>query len=704
MFAGRWTSYMLAFDTSVFDSFQYAEFSDALNDHGIQVLGSNSYVFNSGVLPPLWKLLEEELSGTHPHLEAVSDASGFGELIAGKIHLAFPVRYQLEACLSNGYLKEHSITNEFLEKLAAMDSPSAIHILEKVVDKQAIHYNPMDIFKLRLKGTLHKAIPRYCILQRSAVITPTMIHVASPSMETSNRITRKHAADGDRFIRIKFSDEKAEGVLRNLPNDRAAALFDRVSRAMRQGIVVAGRYFEFLAFGNSQFREHGAYFYAPTSSKSADDIRLSLGQFNHIRTVAKFGARLGQCFSTTRAMGVKVKIRTIPDIQRNNHCFTDGVGKISTFLAQMAAQELGLPNAFENPPSLFQFRLGGCKGVLALDPTITGSEVHIRPSQQKFEAEYMGLEIIRSSALATPYFNRQIIQVLSDLGVRDYVFIRRQQEMVNDYEQAMTDESLAIKKLRKHIDMNQSTLVMAGMVLDGFMNSREPFMMSLLSLWRAATIKNLKERARIAIDEGAFVLGCVDETGILKGHHDDLQSKPRTKKADKMKSLPEIFLQIDDVEKKGRKKVIEGVCILARNPSLHPGDVRVVRAVNVPALHHLNNVVVFPQNGDRDLAGMCSGGDLDGDDFMVFWDRELQPELINEIPMDFTPETPMEKDEPITVTDIGDFFVTYMKNDSLGQIAHAHLAQADYSAQGVFSDVCIDLVSAIAIICYRKLS
>ncbi|KAL6712313.1 hypothetical protein ACN47E_000190 [Coniothyrium glycines] len=691
---GRWTSYRIILDDDTWASEKFDQFIRALDDYGITIQHINHYSVNHRLPSPLWSLLQEEIAGTHPQLELCSiDTANFDDLFASQIHLAFPVRYQLEACLSNGFMMEHTITKGFLERLAQMDEKLAVAILEKVVDRQYTYYNPTDIFGIQVRGNLEKKVPSYCILQRSVIITPTMMHVATPVMETSNRIIRKYAADVDRFIRVKFTDEKTEGPLRSLPNDRAEAVFDRVRRAMKHGIVVAGRYYEFLAFGNSQFRENGAYFYAPTSSKSADDIRLSLGQFDHIKTVAKFGARLGQCFSTTRAMQITVMIREIADICRNGYNFTDGVGKISLFLAQMAAQELGLTNAFEDPPSLYQFRLGGCKGVLALDPNITRNEVHIRPSQWKFAAEYKGLEIIRSSALATPFFNRQIILVLSDLGVKDDVFVRKQQEMVNDYEIAMTDEEIALQKLRKHIDMNQTTITMAGMVLDGFMKSREPFLMSLLGLWRASTIKNLKEKARIAIEDGAFVLGCVDETATLEGHTNDLQSSPEAFVTQKLAKLPEIFIQVDDTTKKGHYKIIEGVCILARNPSLHPGDIRIVRAVNVLALHHLKNVVVLPQKGDRDLANMCSGGDLDGDDYMVLWDTDLIPRDINVPPMDFTPELPTESDGPITVADISEFFVTYMKNDSLGQIAHAHLAQADFKANGTKDDTCLALAN-----------
>jgi RNA-dependent RNA polymerase len=689
---GRWTTYRLTFSPSTLSGPQFEEFCGALNAFGVALQDHNQFTTSSERPSPLSTMLEEEYADTHSRLQASQKASStFDYLAFGLVHLSYPVRYQLEACLSNGFIKESNITRKFLEDLQALDPSRATHILERVVDKQRIYYDPMDIFNIRTKVTPRRPIPKHCVMQRSVNITPTMMHVASPVMEISNRITRQYLADSDRFIRVKFTDEKGEGALRNTSGGRHDALFNRVSRAMRNGIVVAGRHYEFLAFGNSQFREAGAYFYAPTSTKSAHDIRVTLGRFDHIKTVAKYGARLGQCFSTTRAMQTTVTVRTIDDIERNGYTFTDGVGKLSLFLAQMAAQDLGLQNAFDDPPSLYQFRLGGCKGVLALDPAIKKTEVHIRQSQFKFEALYNGLEIIRCSSLATPFFNRQIIIVLSDLGVADHVFIRKQQQMVNAYELAMTDKAEALNCLLKHIDMTQTTLTMASMVLDGFLDSREPFMMSLLHLWRASTIKELKKKARIAIDHGAFVLGCIDETGTLQGHRDEPQSRPDATRDEKLATLPEIFIQVDDTSKKGHYKVIEGICVLARNPSLHPGDIRIVRAVDVPALHHHKNVVVLPQTGDRDLANMCSGGDLDGDDYMVLWDQDLIPKLINVPPMDFTPEKPLEQTDPISISDVGEFFVTYIKNDSLGQIAHAHLAQADQQPGGITSDACIEL-------------
>lgn len=685
---GRWTTYRLSFDASTLTGSKFDQFLNALADHGISISDQTEYTMQGKNPAPLWNILLAEISSTHPHLDPSSPQSACDELFTDQVHLSFPVRYQLEACLSHGYLKEHTITREFLERLSSTDTNKAVSILEKVMDKTKIHYDPMDIFHIRFKTGLTKKVPSHCILAHAVNITPTMMHVALPTAEISNRIIRKFSADADRFIRVKFTDEKTENRL-SYQGKRSDAPFDRVSRAMEHGIVVAGRYYEFLAFGNSQFRENAAYFYAPTESKSADDIRRSLGSFDHIRTVAKYGARIGQCFSTTRLIrNIQIMVVKISDIVRNGYTFSDGVGKLSLLLAQMAALELGIQNAFEDPPSLYQFRLAGCKGVLALDPSLLGNVAHIRPSQYKFEAKNEGLEIIRASAFATAYFNRQLIIVLSTLGVPDYMFVRKQQDMVNYLERATKEEDVALDKLRRNVDVNQISLTMAGMILDGFMKNREPFMMSMLQLWRAYNIKYLKEKARIFIEQGAFLLGCVDETASLRGHHDDPQCRIDATREEKLATLPEIFLQVSDPDKPAFYKVIEGICILARNPSLHPGDIRIVRAVNVSALNHLKNVVVLPQTGDRDLGNMCSGGDLDGDDYLIMWDTDFVPDTINEIPMDFTPPKPQNSDGPIVVSDIAKFFVTYMKNDSLGKIAHAHLAQADYNEEGVRDQKC----------------
>ena len=458
---------------------------------------------------------------------------------------------------------------------------------------------------------------------------------------------------------------------------------------MINGIIIGDRRYEFLAFGNSQFREHGAYFFAPTDDLSTKAIRRWMGMFKDIKIVAKHAARLGQCFSTTRAInGTKVNIVEVDDITHNGKVFSDGVGRISDLLARLVASELGIAHSPFGPPSVYQFRLGGCKGVLAVSPDAKKREIHIRESQYKFPAIHEGLEIIRWSQFASANLNRQLILVLSALGVSDDTFMSKLRMQLSNLERAMEDEKMALSLLQKDVDANQMTLVLASMVVDGFQSSREPFVTSLLQLWRAWSIKYLKEKARITIGDGALLFGCVDETATLKGHYN--RAVPPSQDAsveEKTKVLPEVFVQVSKRSDE-KPKVILGPMLLARNPSLHPGDIRIVCGVDVPKLHHLSDVVVLPQTGDRDLAGMCSGGDLDGDDYLVIWDPELLPFEWNHEPMDYTPPRPVTVDREVTIDDITSFFVTYMKNDTLPRIAHAHVAFADFMDAGVKDEKC----------------
>jgi RNA-dependent RNA polymerase len=119
------------------------------------------------------------------------------------------------------------------------------------------------------------------------------------------------------------------------------------------------------------------------------------------------------------------------------------------------------------------------------------------------------------------------------------------------------------------------------------------------------------------------------------------------------------------------------VCIVGRNPSLHPGDIRVVEAVDCPALHGLKDVVVFPATGDRPVPNMLSGGDLDGDDFFIIWEPSLLPKIWNYPPMNYSAPKPIELERDVDVNDLRNFFVKYLKNDTLPLIATSHLALSD---------------------------
>ncbi|KAI9820931.1 MAG: hypothetical protein M1826_000806 [Phylliscum demangeonii] len=680
---GRWTTYRFIFTSTDANSKAYKTMRNALQDFNVSFESIEGFEIAPDRALPVWNWIDR------PATTATDTTSFLAEIQADTVtSLTYPVRYQLEVCISQGCLNEHNLSQEFAQKLSQMEEQKALQLLKHAALQKQRIYDPMSLFDLQLRGrTSEPAIPHYCAYTRKAIVTPTMIYFNSPMMETSNRVIRQYIELSDRFLRVQFTDEK-QGRIQATDKTTNDEIFTRIRRALMNGITIGDVHFEFLAFGNSQFREHGAYFFAPTLHLRTDDIKRWMGHFSHIRSVALYAARLGQCFSTTRAInGTRVQVREIADVVRNHHNFTDGVGKISESLAKIVAGELRLNFV----PSVLQFRLGGCKGILTISPEARGWEIHIRESQYKFAAVHNGLEIIRVSQFAAASLNRQIIVVLSTLGVPDGVFVQKLLLMLAAIQRAMEDQDVALEMLQKYIDPNQMTLTIAGMVREGFMQAKDPFVMSLLNLWRAWSIKYLKERAKITIDDGAFVFGCTDETDSLRGQYHHPQPPPRVRVADAVPFIPEIFLQVPDPSQPGKYKVVTGICILARNPSLHPGDIRVVHAVDRPLLHHIRDAVVLPQSGDRDVASMCSGGDLDGDDFLVMWDKDLLPPEWNHAPMDYSAPTRRTLDRDVQKADITDFFVQYMKNDTLPTIAHAHLVHADIADRGAKDERCLRL-------------
>ena len=78
--------------------------------------------------------------------------------------------------------------------------------------------------------------------------------------------------------------------------------------------------------------------------------------------------------------------------------------------------------------------------------------------------------------------------------------------------------------------------------------------------------------------------------------------------------------------------------IVCRNPCYALGEVRRVKAVDVPGLHHLVNCIAFPKSGNRPLTDQLSGGDLDGDLYFVSWD-DMFSSIVNKKPIDYPKET-----------------------------------------------------------------
>ena len=177
----------------------------ALRDHNIDLRSFQSFKLIKDREPAVWEYIDEPLV-TRPNTGHLLE-----ELIQDVVpHLSFPVRYQLEVCISQGLLNEHNLTRDFITSLIQTDEIRAQDVLEYIANQKKRIWDPMQIFSMKvIKGSASRSsIPPYCAYTRSATVTPSTVYYNTPTVEISNRVVRQYAEYADRFLRVRFTDEK----------------------------------------------------------------------------------------------------------------------------------------------------------------------------------------------------------------------------------------------------------------------------------------------------------------------------------------------------------------------------------------------------------------------------------------------------------------------------------------------------------------
>ncbi|XP_065174448.1 uncharacterized protein LOC135804495 [Sycon ciliatum] len=521
------------------------------------------------------------------------------------------------------------------------------------------------------------------IMVHHATITPLLIYCYGPYLDTANRVLRHYKHLSDRFLRVNFADEHREKLNVGKASRPLTEITDFIRKTLSEGIDVAGRHYEFLAMSNSQLRENSCWFFSSETearrpSVTAADIRNWMGDFSNIKNVAKYAARMGQCFSCTSTSGKLTvdgsEFKEVRDVKTRDgkYTFSDGIGMISPSFAKEAA--LVVPNLKGGVPSAFQIRFAGYKGMVAVNPDMEAHlKLQLRPSMRKFESKHLQLEVIQASRLLPGHLNRQIILLLSTLGIDMRVFIDLQKKMTSKLDDCVRNEQVAMNYIAKEhclSDVTAPTTLLHTMMKSG-VRFPEPFLEAMMLAYRNSRLAMLEEKARIFVEDAACLHGVLDESGFL--------------------DYGEVYICIRDND--GLQKVITGPVAVAKNPCLHPGDVRVLMAMAAPtaghSLHMLENCLVFPRRGVRPHPDECSGSDLDGDTYFVTWNPHLIPTQVQP-PMEYAGKQAQEVDR-VTMEHIYDFFVKYMQNDSLGVICNSHLALADLSDQSANDPVCLEL-------------
>ncbi|GMY18195.1 probable RNA-dependent RNA polymerase 1 [Fagus crenata] len=195
----------------------------------------------------------------------------------------------------------------------------------------------------------------------------------------------------------------------------------------------------------------------------------------------------------------------------------------------------------------------------------------------------------------------------------------------------------------------ESTKVLKEMLLCGYEPDVEPFLSMMLQTIRASKLMELRFKSRIFIPNGRCMMGCLDETRTLK--------------------YGQVFVQISRSNR--------GSFLLLKTLSTSWRCVRVLRAVDVPALHHMVDCVVFSTKGKETSSNECSGATWMEILYFVCWDPDLIP--TQQIPS-------MEY-----IGEVQEYFTNCIVHDNLGIIDNAHTAFADKERLGAMSPKCIEL-------------
>ncbi|KAG8051760.1 hypothetical protein GUJ93_ZPchr0001g32555 [Zizania palustris] len=566
--------------------------------------------------------------------------------------LTFPVLFLVNALVHKGIINQHQLTPQFLDLLRTREEDVNVAALR---DFWGDKFPVFDACR-RLKKALDRVARNPKLLNsgkvgdnnadvRRLVITPTKAYCLPPEVELSNRVIRHYHEVADRFLRVTFMDEGMQSLNSNVLNfftapivrdlmsnsfQQKTTVYKRVRIFLTEGFHMCGRKYSFLAFSSNQLRDRSAWFFAEDRKTTVESIRKWMGRFTS-KNVAKHAARMGQCFSSTYAT-VMVQPDEIndcfDDVVRNQYVFSDGIGKITPDLAMEVAERLQL---IDNPPSAYQIRYAGFKGVIAVwEGCGDGIRLSLRPSMRKFESNHSVLEVVAWTRFQPGFLNRQIITLLSSLNVPDAMFSQMQETMLSNLNNILSDRDVAFEVVTTSCAEHGNTAAL--MLSAGFRPENEPHLKAMLLAIRSAQLQDLLGKTRIFVPKGRWLMGCLDELAILEQGQCFIRASAP--------SLSSCFVKHGSRFSSTNKNtdIIVGTVVIAKNPCLHPGDVRILEAVDVPELHHMVDCLVFPQNGERPHANEASGSDLDGDLYFVTWDEKLiPPGKKSWNPMDYTP-------------------------------------------------------------------
>ena len=461
----------------------------------------------------------------------------------------------------------------------------------------------------------------------------------------------------------------------NVPTDEIFCLeFDMtlspcdVRKILLGKIYVNGQEFSFLGCSSDGMKNRKA-FLLKGEKKFVERKLAACGEFEKIQSVSKRLARITLLFSSVYLTKIQIKNDDIvysKDIlsQDEKYNFTDGCGGISYAIRDKIYNEIPAQEKANVPenylPAVYQFRLQGFKGVVAVDPTLQSKrQLLIRDSMVKFRTS--SFPCIGICDFSRPYtyghLNRQLIYLLSALGVTEECFLDVQRELFDLFSMMHEDPNAAVLMLQweskwdiarlvtRLVEKNQASKNFTVDHKDVKKALDEILLNHIKKDQKLKPDGTSKEKLRIFVQKSRMLYGVCDQFGKLE--------------------YGQCYLRITI---NGVPKTITGKVTSGRMPCYLLGDIRVLDAVDVPELEHLVDCIVFPTKGKRPHADEQAGGDLDGDKFFVTWDDRLIPPKI--VPSNEYPAAEAKREGWVTM----DKMISYFSGQNLAMKTTGFLA------------------------------
>ncbi|KAK2654463.1 hypothetical protein Ddye_014319 [Dipteronia dyeriana] len=284
------------------------------------------------------------------------------------IVLPFKILFKINLLVHHGCLPGPLVDDWFFRFVdpSRLNIACIEHALEKLFHLRECCYDPLNWLseqyikysKSRRTRTLPELLPIALedglVYVRKILITPTRMYFYGPEASLSNRVLRSYPDDIDNFLRVSFVDEDGQKLYATALSPRTSSstdeekrtgIYRRILSILRNGIDIGGKKFETLAFSNSQLKENSLWMFASRPGLTAVDIRARMGDFSDMKNVARYAARLGQSFGSSKeALHVNgSEVDEIPGIETERggikYTFSDGIGKISADLAHIVARK-----------------------------------------------------------------------------------------------------------------------------------------------------------------------------------------------------------------------------------------------------------------------------------------------------------------------------------------------------------------------------